>query len=196
MYLLLLLLKVIDADHDDTKFALKRQKITKEVSEYFKEQDTYNQEEVRDVIRKSQTLNKFHLWYFDSETDMSVYFPKNEVSESTYDDLMGTSEVPKYVFEDEESFLNFVAKEFTYTEILLSSDGMMDLYKKHLSNIEFMHEVARKQYNLSREAAKTKKRLVDRADKRVADEQSGSLNTSIQNIKKTANVQYLQECRV
>ena len=128
---------------------------------------------------------------------MIVYFPNNEVSDrDTYTQLMNDPAISKTVFEDDESFVDFVLSEYTYKEILLSSDEMNELYEKHIRNIEYMYEAAKMQYQVTREAIKMKTKKVNRATDRLTQAQAGTLQVSRQNVKETSNVAYLTECKV
>lgn len=129
---------------------------------------------------------------------MIVYFPNNEVSDrDTYTQLMNDPAISKTVFEDDESFVDFVlSEEYTYKEILLSSDEMNELYEKHIRNIEYMYEAAKAHYQVTRGQVRTKTKLVDRATERLTQVQAGTLQVSRQNVKETSNVAYLTECKV
>ena len=148
-----------------------------------------------ETIKNAQTSEQFHLWF--ASDDMRVYFPNNEITaDSTFDKMMTDLSIEKFVAEDDETFLDFVYKEFQYSEILLSSDGMMELYKKHIENLSTLHNIAKVQYSASREASKTKKRLVERTTIRVREDIAGTLNLSRPNVAETTNVQYLKDCKV
>ena len=147
----------------------------------------------------TQVKEKFFQLYFD-DTDPNVpivvYFPNNEVSDDTYTELMSDPHISKTVFEDDESFVEFVLSDYTYKEILLSSDDVMELYQKHIRIIECMHEAAKKHYQITREAIKTKTKKVNRVTDRLTQAQAGTLQVSRQNVKETSNVAYLTECKV
>ena len=146
-----LFFQIKDSEHPETKFAIKRQLITKPVTDFI--QSANNRPSVVDVkkaIMTAQTEANFKLWYFNDEADLTVYFHENELTDENFDELMTTMTISRTNFEDDETFLDFVLTEFVYKEILLSTDAVMDMYQKHISNIEGMHAIAKKQLAILR----------------------------------------------
>ena len=175
---------------------MKRQLITKSVTEFIKSAGQYTEDDLVNIITIAQITNNFRLWHFDLESNLRVYFPQNDLTDSNYEDLMGNHLIPKITFESAAAFVEFVLKNFQYEEILLSTDEMIDMYQKHANNINSMHEIAKKQLEFSRLAKNTEAKKVRRAENRLAQKEAGTLNTSRPNVAETANLEYMTQCKV
>ena len=152
--------------------------------------------DIKKAIITAQTAANFKVWYFNDEAVLTVYFHEHELTDDNFDKLMTTKEILKTTFDDDETFLDFVLTEFVYKEILLSTDAAMDMYQKHISNIEGMHVIAKKQLAILREQKKTKARKVRRGENRLAQESAGNLNTSLPNVTASVSATYMKECKV
>ena len=187
----------------DTKFELQRHELAKAVHLHLDDEPEQRGDEheqaslIKKIIQDVQTEQSFGQWYFDSNSERSpIFFPNNEVVDrASFDALNSNPDIEKMVFDD-SSFLDFVYTEYKYAELLLSTDSVDELFRKHIKNIEDMVDLSA---NSAKRLAKTKKTKSERLGRIMEARQklqSSSNKTSHKTALMAASDESKSECEV
>ena len=185
-------------DDPATVFQLKKQAITKKVADYFK---THNEgsakaKDLKKIINEAQKVEKIQQWVF-LPVAKSIYFPTESVSDETIDEILENPAIPREEFVDDVALLSYLRHDYLNLEVLLSTDGISNLYAKHLKNLEKMASASEKKTIELTNRKRSREKTFLGAKERQAQAERGELNPeSHKSIKETTGEEYTQKCLV
>ena len=185
-------------DNPATDFELKKHAITKKVAEYFKtnDEDSVSVKDLKKIIKDAQKAEKIHQWSFVAG-EKSIYFPTQAITAAEIEEILDNQDIERREFLDDEALLSFLRHEYVHLEVLLSTDGLHELYAKHLTNLEMMATHSEKLATRLKNKRKTKQETLKAAKSRQAQAESGALNPSSHKaIEQTTGPEYTEKCLV
>ena len=185
-------------DDPATIFQLKKQAITKKVADYFKTHDegSAKAKDLKKIIKDAQKVEKIQIWCFIPGAK-SIYFPTESVSDDTIEEILENKAIPREEFVDDKALVSFLFHDFIHLEIMLATDGINELYAKHLKNLEKMASASEKKTITLTNRKKSREKTLLGAKERQAQAERGELNPeSHKSIKETTGEEYTQKCMV